>query len=342
MSELTALLVETAERMFGEAAGESVLAGAAAGRWPEDVWRLLAEGGFLELVVTADPAEAWTRWADALAVLRVGGRYALPVPLAEALWARRIAAAVGFALPEGYVGVVLGGSVVVGSDGTPTVSGMAGGVPWARSAVGLVVVPTDGTRAAWVGPEAYTVEPATDLAFEPRDTVRFGGSARAVAEAADLVEPTRLALLASRVALMAGALERVLELTVGHAQQRTQFGRPLGRFQAIQQAIALMAADVAESGAAADALVSACAKGELAPTDVLAAKVAVGAAAGRAAAVAHQVHGAMGFTEEYGLHYYTQRLWSWRDEYGTEAELAGELGRRLAALGPDGLWPAFL
>lgn len=342
MSELTGLLVETAERMFTEAAGEPVLAGAAAGRWPADVWRLLAEGGFLELVATADPGEAWARWADALAVLRVGGRFGLPVPLAEALWARRLAAAVGFELPDGYVGVVAGVAVSLGADGTAVVAGEAAGVPWARAAAGLVVLATDAAHVAWVGPEAYKVEPATDLAFEPRDTVRFDGAARAVAEAVDLAEPTRLALLSSRVALMAGALERVLEMTVAHARQRTQFGRPLGRFQAIQQAIALMAADVAESGAAADGLVSAALAGGLRPADVLAAKVAVAAAAGRAAAVAHQVHGAMGFTEEYGLHYYTQRLWSWRDEYGTETELAGELGRRLAALGTDALWPAFL
>ncbi|MCL8206888.1 MAG: acyl-CoA dehydrogenase [Actinomycetia bacterium] len=342
MSELAGLLVETAERMFAEAAGEAVLGEVAAGRWPEALWRLVEEGGFLDLVAVADPAEAWSRWADALAVLRAGGRHALPVPLAEALWARRLSAAAGFDVPAGYVGLATGVALDVAADGTAAVAGEAAGVPWAREAVGLVVVAADGNRVAWVARDAFEVRPATDLAFEPRDTVRFSGRARAVAEAGDLAEATRLALLSSRVALMAGALERVLELTVAHAQQRTQFGRPLGRFQAIQQAIAMMAADVALSGAAADELASAAAAGRLEAVGVLAAKVAVAGAAGRAAAVAHQVHGAMGFTEEYRLHYFTQRLWSWRDEYGTETELAGELGRRLAAQAPDALWPALL
>ena len=73
---------------------------------------------------------------------------------------------------------------------------------------------------------------------------------------------------------------------------------------------------------------------------VAAAKVRVGEAAGAGAAVAHQVHGAMGFTFEHRLHQFTRRLWSWRDEYGQESEWAIRLGRLVAADGADALWPA--
>jgi alkylation response protein AidB-like acyl-CoA dehydrogenase len=70
-----------------------------------------------------------------------------------------------------------------------------------------------------------------------------------------------------------------------------------------------------------------------------AAKIRAGEAAGAVAEIAHQVHGAIGFTEEHSLHYLTRRLWSWRDEFGHEGFWAAELGRRVAEAGPDQLWP---
>ena len=45
-------------------------------------------------------------------------------------------------------------------------------------------------------------------------------------------------------------------------------------------------------------------------------------------------------TQEYELHFATRRLWSWRDEFGNEAEWNGVVGRAVLAAGPDGLWPA--
>ncbi len=65
----------------------------------------------------------------------------------------------------------------------------------------------------------------------------------------------------------------------------------------------------------------------------------VGEAAGNGAAIAHQVHGAMGFTYEHSLHQATRRLWSWREEFGNEAHWAELLGHMVAARGADALWP---
>jgi len=56
--------------------------------------------------------------------------------------------------------------------------------------------------------------------------------------------------------------------------------------------------------------------------------------------IAHQVHGAIGFTDRYALHHATLRLWSWREEFGNEAVWAEELGRSIAAAGAGQLWPA--
>ena len=69
------------------------------------------------------------------------------------------------------------------------------------------------------------------------------------------------------------------------------------------------------------------------------AKARAGEAAGRAAEIAHQVHGAMGFTHEHALHQSTRRLWSWRDEFGNESFWQQRLGRAVAAAGAAALWP---
>jgi acyl-CoA dehydrogenase len=133
---------------------------------------------------------------------------------------------------------------------------------------------------------------------------------------------------------IAGALERVRDMTVQYAADRRQFGQPLNRFQAVQQQLAEMAGEVALAGAAVEAAVA----DPLSPKQVAAAKVVAGHAAGRVAAIAHQVHGAIGFTHEHQLHRWTLKLWEWRDEFGTESAWSEALGDLLARAGGDRLW----
>jgi alkylation response protein AidB-like acyl-CoA dehydrogenase len=111
---------------------------------------------------------------------------------------------------------------------------------------------------------------------------------------------------------------------------------------AVTQQIALAAGDVAACRAAVDAAVrSAASDGFGAPRTALAVAVAksrTSAAAGAVAAIAHQVHGAMGFTLEHRLRLVTTRMWSWREEYGNEAYWDGEIGAAALTAGSEGLW----
>ena len=132
---------------------------------------------------------------------------------------------------------------------------------------------------------------------------------------------------------MAGALARVRDLTVRHASERHQFGQPLNRFQAVQQHIAELAGEAALAEAAVAAAVA-----DPSPRRVAAAKVVAGRAAGRGAALAHQVHGAIGFTREHELHRLTTRLWRWRDDYAGESRWAESLGDLYAHAGADRAW----
>ena len=128
---------------------------------------------------------------------------------------------------------------------------------------------------------------------------------------------------------MCGALSATLELCVEYTANRWQFNKPLNGFQAIQQYTAVMAGELVVANAALELATSLV---DTTHPDVstaaAVAKARVGAAAGQIARLAHQVHGAIGFTREYPLHELTRRLWSWRDEYGNERFWCRRLGEK--------------
>jgi acyl-CoA dehydrogenase len=69
------------------------------------------------------------------------------------------------------------------------------------------------------------------------------------------------------------------------------------------------------------------------------AKTRVGEAATLASEIAHQLHGAIGFTKKYSLQLSTRRLWSWRDAFGGDTEWAACVGAYVCARGAAALWP---
>jgi alkylation response protein AidB-like acyl-CoA dehydrogenase len=193
---------------------------------------------------------------------------------------------------------------------------------------------------ALVAAAGLAVSQSSSLAGEPSDDVSFDGAIPAAVHPLALDEDQLVGFGAAvRLQQMAGALEKILEQSVQHALDRSQFGRPIAKFQAVQHNLATLAGEVAAASAAADAAAEACARSEIGLGEVAIAKVRGGEAAGTGAAIAHQVHGAMGFTYEHSLHHATRRLWAWREEFGNEAVWAQRLGRMVAAQGADELWP---
>jgi acyl-CoA dehydrogenase len=148
---------------------------------------------------------------------------------------------------------------------------------------------------------------------------------------------------AIRAAQMAGALQSILDRSVAYAKERVAFERPIGGFQAVQHNLARLAGEtavaLAAAGSAADAIASEASFNDAVFLEVASAKIRIGEAAETGAAIAHQVHGAIGFSREHVLHRYTQRLHAWRDDFGTESAWAARLGARVAAAGADALWP---
>jgi alkylation response protein AidB-like acyl-CoA dehydrogenase len=223
-----------------------------------------------------------------------------------------------------------------------TLSGTAARVPWGLSAKHVVVLAESGGKlmVARVAGGAAKAEPDTNLALEPRDTLTWSSAPVAAAATSDSLQPDSLWLAGAmvRAAQMAGGLEFLLSQSVKYVSERKQFGKPLSTFQVIQQNLALLAGHTAAAGMAAQAAFHAMEKGD-ASFEIACAKIRVGEAAGLGAGIAHQAHGAIGFTYEHSLHFVTRRLWSWRAEFGAEGHWAERLGREVAARGAQALWP---
>lgn len=350
MTEDRVLLTEVATDLFRDLCRPEAVRAAEETGWAGALWTALAAAGFPLVSVPEEAGGSGGSVGDACALLQVAGRFAAPVPLAETgLLAGWALASAGLTLPAGPATVAVGrrGDVVdlTGGPGSWRVSGRLRRVPWAGEAERVVVLADQGSErfVLSVPMAGATVTPGRDLAGQPRDTVALDGlvladDAVAPAPATVTGEALMLRGALSRAALIAGGLARVTELTVQYTNEREQFGRPVARFQAVQHHLVRIAEEAQAAGMAAG-VAAANAEPDPAFFDVAAAKVVAGEAATAAAKAAHQAHGAIGMTKEYELGQLTRRLWTWRDEFGSERYWSSRLGRNLAELGADGLWP---
>jgi alkylation response protein AidB-like acyl-CoA dehydrogenase len=341
------IIVDTATRIFADLCEPGTVNAAEAGTWPQALWEALEASGLTLTWVPDTLGGAGAEVIDGFQVLRVAGRFVAPVPLAETLLAGWLLAQAKIAAPAGPMTIA-----PVYEDGHielagRTLSGRARHIPFARSAHHIVVLAYEaGTPSvALVAADGLAIREGTSLAGEPRDSVSFDGATAVAAGSVPALDTQVLVQLgaAVRAQQMAGALEHILDQSVQFSLDRVQFGRPIAKFQAVQHNLAALAGEVAAAGAAADAAAEAIAShglgSELAAAEVAIAKLRVGEAAGTGAAIAHQVHGAMGFTYEHSLHHATRRLWAWREEFGNETHWATQLGHMVAEAGADELWP---
>nr|WP_294509317.1 acyl-CoA dehydrogenase family protein [uncultured Rhodopila sp.] len=334
------MLRETAHRLFQAHCDTATQRSAEQGVWPAALWAAIEDAALHRALVPEDAGGFGVHMTDALSLLRVAGAHAVPVPLAETMLASWLLAGAGIAIPDGPLSI---GPVRDGE--TPELTRTAGAwhligsltrIPRADH-LAVLAHHEHQSFLALAATNAQSIEPGENVAREPRDTVRLNGPVIAAAPAA-ITQPALKALgAAMRTQQIAGALTRLTELTTQYAQDRVQFGRPIGKFQAVQQNLAVLAGQTAAAVAAADIAAEAVAGGiKILP--IAAAKARVGEAAGIGASIAHQIHGAIGFTFEHSLHFLTRRLWSWRDEFGNDAAWNRLLGQHMADAGADRLW----
>jgi acyl-CoA dehydrogenase len=320
---IAADLAEQAARALADVADVSTLRALEGGDFPRAAWDALDGLGLGAALVPEARGGAGLGFADIAPLLEALGRAGAPVPLAEGIGAATLLAAAGIDPPPGVLSFA--------AAGTP--------VPWGRHAAHVVLV--DGARVALHAVGSASWSHGTNIAREPRDTVVTTGD--------PIVEGTlpnawghdaaRAMTALLRSAQIAGAMQAALALAVDHANTRKQFGRPIGRFQAVQQQLAVFAAETSAASVAAAAAARATDQRGLADAgfEIGCAKVTAGEAAAKGAAIAHQVLAAMGITEEHALHHLTRRLWSWRDEGGSERFWSARIGA-LVQGAPGPLW----
>ncbi|GAA4322657.1 acyl-CoA dehydrogenase family protein [Pigmentiphaga soli] len=346
MSEVRDMLVDTASRILADHCTRAVREAAERGEWPAALWQALDDAGLTQAATAESRGGPGAELADAFGLLKTAAAYAAPLPLAETLLAEQMLAAAGLPPAKGpaTVGpVVAGDRITLARAGAGwRLDGVAHRIPWARAAGAVVLAADcDGVPATVVLRRPPVAAHGANLAGEPRDTVDCGGLEVSEADVAlgrgfDAARLRSLGALC-RAAAISGALETMLQMAVDYAKDRVQFGRPIAKFQAVQQQAAELAGEVAAASAAAQAAVDALERGD-ARFETAAAKARAGEAVGIATAIAHQIHGAIGFTHEHALHWYSRRAWSWREEFGSEDEWSAWIGAEVARIGGEGLW----
>lgn len=348
--EMQQMVAETVQRLFGDLVTPAALEAFVAHGSHEALWQACTEAGLDRATAHENHGGIGAAFTETAAVLHAVGYHAAPVPLADNLVAHALLADTDIAPPESgiLVPLDLSGSSNVRwhqtREGQGTLTATVSNVPWGQVAhwgVARVASP-EGCHTVLVNLRSAQRTARPQMAHEPHADLQLeGAQVVAAAPCADvdgMAQPRLLGALA-RSAQIEGAMERVLSLGVAYANERVQFGKPIGQNQAIQHSLATVGGQVA---AARTAVRVACGVPRANAFDIAVAKVRAGEAAGIAAATVHQVHGAIGVTAEHMLHHFTQRLWSWRAEYGSDAHWARELGRWAIAAGPEALWPALV
>jgi acyl-CoA dehydrogenase len=351
MSASETLVVETAARVLADLADPQTIVQKRDDAWKAPLWSSLQEIGLDLAWVSEAAGGAGASLADGFGIIREAGRAALAAPLAETLLAGWLLDRAGLAAPGGPMTVApVRPKDHLMLDKSGRINGRARMVPFAGDIEHLVVLATadDGAAVALVRRADCTLKPGKSLAGDARDTVEFAKvlpvqCARVKGEGAREKDVLLLMGAAARAQQIAGALDRVLELSVLYSQQRIAFEKPISKFQAIQHGLARLGGEVAAAASAAasaaDTIASTGFDHDAALLEIAAAKIRCSEAAEVGAGIAHQVHGAIGFTDEHILHRFTLRLLSWRDEFGDETFWSLKLGEFITARGAKELWP---
>jgi acyl-CoA dehydrogenase len=352
------MATDTDELALVAATAQELLA-AARGRGDGDTaresaagWQALDEQGMTRVSVP-QPGGAGESLLFLGALLKAAGRAAFSVPLIETHVGATLLGAAGF--PEPPAGSDTGGAYAVGLDprllcpAAPEPACLAVAHPGLAETVVTAVRDGDAVNVhVWKWGE-LGLDSGRNAAGEAIATVDLRKVPPPSWSAAISVGVARDAALTDalgRSLMIVGAAERALAQTLGHVGEREQFGRPLAAFQSVQQAIAQMASMVTAASVSADAALAALdsritGNGSSGDDDavmaVLACRIQCSRTAAFVARAAHQLHGAIGFTQEHSLRFATTRLTAWRAHGPTHAEAAREIGRR--AFAASDLWP---
>ncbi|CAG2159293.1 acyl-CoA dehydrogenase family protein [Cupriavidus numazuensis] len=321
---MTDSLLDGFERPLRELCTVEALRRIEAGESADALWAGIDALGYTDALVPARFDGAGLSLADMHPLFFAAGRAGLNLPFAQTAVARALLASAGHEPGRGCIVI----APAAGADGDAVVCHDVQDAALAK----FVLVSRAGE---------WLLLPRVAAAFTPgayrpklsADTLRWESAQHAVARFPVQGADGEAICNALQATAMAGTMARVTDLTVLYANDRKQFGRAIGKFQAVQQDVAVLAsqAATAEMGSRIG-----CAGTGFLPDPLLAASAMLRAceAALRVAAISHAVHGAIGMTDEHELGLFTRRLHEARSG-GAQVRCAAVLGRAaLAERGP--------
>ena len=280
------------------------------------LWQAFEESGFADALVPESAGGSGLALADVYPVLELCGSFAVPVPLGETLLARGLLAYAGVSVPRGSV---VFGTGQLGSDGR-----LHGAQVRCGTQADWVLVSCGGACRLLSAADAQVQVAGFCLDAQMSWPQEAWDRAHQVPGAHDLVT-LQAALYAAQ---LAGALMAVFSRTLQYANDRQQFGKPIGKFQAIQHQLSLMSEHAFSARMAAQ--LGLCATGPVPDRlRVAMAKARTSEAALEVAGLSHAIHGAIGFTREFDLQLFTRRLHAWRQAAGSESYWHDVLGQAL-------------
>jgi acyl-CoA dehydrogenase len=321
-NDMAGIINQQAQRLFEGTVTRDQLTAADNGDFQAALWAQVEEAGLPLALLSEEAGGIGLDPVQAFELVRLAAYHAVPLPLGETM----LVAALLSEAPEGPASFAYGQT------------DKALRVPYGGACSRVLVENNNSWRV--FERDGMTGEAGRNLAGEPRDTLYLQGDGRSVERPQWLNDGGGLAAVGAllRAVQMSGAMRRALDLAVAHATERKQFGRPIAAFQAVQHMLADAAVQVASANAIADNAAQAWGREDFVVRAALA-KVRTGEAASLVARVTHQVHAAMGITQEHSLHFYTRRLWSWRDEFGSDGYWAEWIGQAMCKRGGSALWP---
>lgn len=312
------LVSEAAVRFLSVQCPPASVRAISAGASADGLWASLEESGFADALLLDDGSNE-EAVVNAFKIAEQCGAHVTPVPLVETMVARALLGASNIAPPSGPISIAEGAfqqdggwrcaTVICGRTAKHVLVHLPGG-EWR-------VLPTEMAERKAVADVLDASLSWNRQRLEQADIPTFASK--------DIHGRTVLATILA--ALISGAARAVFEQSLQYANERQQFGRSIGKFQAVQHRLAVMAEQVVAAQMAAQLAWNRMPLGSD-PLRVAVAKARCSEAATAVAEGAHAIHGALGFTEECSLQLWTRRLYAWRNAAGSESywhTIAGQL-----------------
>lgn len=288
----------------------------------KNIWSILNESGFCDALVEEEYGGAGLGLSGAFPLIFGCGKFLIPTPLSYTMAIRAFLASESAVIPKGPI------TLAIASPASDGIAVQCHDVLYGEVAEWALVQEDDRVLLLPIKAEQRTstgvyssLNANLCWATIPDDTLQFDRKH-------DWSE-IGSCLLAAQIA---GAADTIFNMTLNYAGERNQFGRAIGKFQAIQQQISVMAEHTAATRVATQI---GFASNNWYPQSLSAAiaKSRCSDAVPTITSIAHAVHGAIGITSEYDLQLFTRRLHDWRFSLGSESYWNSRVGSAL--LGTD-------